>query len=665
MNKPAGCSKFIAWSLLVAAFLFLPALSRAETVSISSLDLTLARQDYGKTTPNLSVNGKPLSIGATPFSDGVGTHASSLILIDLKKSATRFTASVGVDDEVKNSAASVEFQVKADDKIVWKSGVMKAGDAAKKVDVDVGGAGILSLVVTAAGDGINYDHADWAEAVLEYSGAKPETIQVPAPPRIVLTPKAGPAPRINDASVFGVRPGNPFLYSIPATGTRPMAFAADGLPAGLSLDAATGVLKDKGEFAVVLHAKNSLGEAGKKFRIVVGDEIGLTPPMGWNSWNCWGGHVTQEKVMSSARAMVAAGLDQHGWTYINIDDTWQGERGGAFNGIQPDPKRFADIKGLCDAVHGMGLKVGIYSTPWTVSYGHRLGGSSNNPGGKWDAGVNLHTAVNHRIYPYSVGTTHFAKNDAQQWAAWGFDYLKYDWGPVDIENTREMGDSLRAPGRDIFYSLSNNGAGNIFSIITGLSGLANAWRTTNDIGESWGSMESIGFNENPWAPFQRPGHYNDPDMLIVGNIGWGNPHPTKLTPDEQYTHISLWCILGAPLLLGCDLAALDDFTLGLLTNDEVLEIDQDPLCKQGIKVSGKGSLDVYEKPMEDGSVAVGLFNRGAGEATITATWADLKLTGKQIVRDLWRQKDLGVYSDKFEAPVASHGVVLLGIKPAN
>lgn len=447
-----------------------------------------------------------------------------------------------------------------------------------------------------------------------------------------------------------------------------MTFGAKGLPKGLTLDEATGsikgVLAEKGEYKVTLSAKNAKGSAKKEFRIVAGDTIALTPPMGWNSWNCWAESVNQEKVISSAKAMVDKGLRDHGWTYINIDDTWQGERGGEFHAIQPNPQRFADMKALCDQVHGMGLKIGIYSTPWTVSYAKRLGGSSENEEGKWDPNANLKAPIHSHKMPYEVGKYHFATNDAKQWAAWGFDYLKYDWGPVDTTNTLEMRDALVSTKRDIVYSLSNNGPGNIIKIIKDLAPLASAWRTTGDINDSWKSVQGIGFSQDKWAPYQTPGHYNDPDMLVVGQVGWGRLHPTKLTPDEQYSHISLWSLLGAPLLIGCDLAKLDDFTLGLLTNDEVLAVDQDVLCKQGVRVSSDSQLAVYSKPLEDGSLAVGLFNRTGEKATVTAQWSDLKIKGKQQVRDLWRQKDLGKFDDKFEATVASHGVVFVRIAPA-
>jgi alpha-galactosidase len=177
-------------------------------------------------------------------------------------------------------------------------------------------------------------------------------------------------------------------------------------------------------------------------------------------------------------------------------------------------------------------------------------------------------------------------------------------------------------------------------------------------------MSGIGFAQDAMAPYAGPGHWNDPDMLVVGKVGWGpSLHETHLTPNEQYTHISLWCLLSAPLLIGCDLAQMDEFTLSLLTNDEVLEVDQDPLGRQAHRVAQKGYLEIWAKKMEDGSVAAGLFNRDETPKVVTASWADLGVSGKMRVRDLWRQKDLGIFNDRFEAQVPRHGVVLVRLFP--
>ncbi len=501
----------------------------------------------------------------------------------------------------------------------------------------------------------------------------------------ILTPPPPATPRINGARIYGQRPGRPFLFTIPATGDRPISFSADDLPQGLTLDASTGritgLIKDPGEFTVTLHAKNDKGIDEKKLEIVIGDKIGLTPPMGWNSWNCWAVAVDQEKVLRSAKAMANSGLINHGWTYINIDDAWQGTRGGEFNGIQPNEK-FPDIKSLADEIHNMGLKIGIYSTPWVTSYAGFCGGSSNSADGKWDKSLATKEGRNDGQYP-------MADHDAKQWSAWGIDYLKYDWNPRSTktsnekfhEQTETMARALVTSGRDIFFSYSNSMP---FDQIDDQSKLLNSWRTTGDIRDSWWSLSGIGFSQDKWTSFCGPGHWNDPDMLVVGYVGWGPKlHPSNLTADEQFTHISLWSLLSAPMLIGCDLERLDAFTLSLLTNDEVIAIDQDALGKPATLVATQGpqitiertdrpnrpprKLDqgqVWVKELEDGSRAVGLFNVGNEEMTVTAKWDDLKLEGKQTVRDVWRQKDVAEVEKEYEATVAPHGVVLVKLSAA-
>lgn len=487
----------------------------------------------------------------------------------------------------------------------------------------------------------------------------------------IRTPKAPATPRVNGPEIFGVRPGHPFLYRIPATGDRPMEFSADNLPEELTVDSGTGQitgsLSNPGEHIVTLHAKNALGTGSKKVKIAVGETIALTPPLGWNSWNCWGPMVDADKVLKSAKAMVSSGLINHGWSYINIDDAWQGKRGGPFNGIQGNEK-FADMKGLCDAIHEMGLKVGIYSTPWTTSYAEYIGGSAENPEGAWDKPtIPKRGNLNRKQLPWAIGQYSFAVNDAKQWAAWGIDYLKYDWSPNEEPETQEMYDALRASGRDIILSLSNNTP---FQNAPVLSKIANCWRTSGDIRDNWASMSSKGFGLDKWAPYQNPGHWNDPDMLVIGYVGgWGgrDPKPSGLTPDEQYTHITLWCLVSSPLLIGCDMERLDDFTFNLLSNDEVLAVSQDALGRQGVTVRQDGpdnTLRVYVKELEDGSKAVGLFNLGDEAATVTARWSDLKIAGRQTVRDLWRQKELGHFETQVQMTVAPHGAELIRVRPA-
>jgi alpha-galactosidase len=481
----------------------------------------------------------------------------------------------------------------------------------------------------------------------------------------IRTPPAPDTPRINGPTIFGVRPGSPLLYTIPATGDRPMTFSVDNLPADLSVDAATGRItgtpKMKGEYDVVFHAKNAKGDAEKKFRIRVGNRIALTPPMGWNSWNCWAGAVSQDKVLRSARAMVSSGLINHGWTYINIDDTWQGERTGKGHALQPNEK-FPDLKALCDEVHQLGLKAGIYSTPWITSYASHAGGSSDSPDGAWSK------ALGSQKY-WRSGRYSFERADADQWAAWGFDYLKYDWAPLDVPHVKAMSLALRKSGRDIVFSLSNTAP---FDHAADWAGWANSWRTTGDIFDSWEktggfwqfTVSEIAFSQDRWAAYAGPGHWNDPDMLVVGYVGWGPQlHLTRLTPDEQYAHVTMWCMLSAPLLIGCDLDRLDPFTLNLLDNDEVLAIDQDALGKQAVRAATVGAVDIFIKDLEDGSKAVAFFNRGSAPEDVEfSKLGFIGIPGRQHVRDLWRQQDLpdvtGRGGELFKVTVAAHGVEL-------
>lgn len=497
-------------------------------------------------------------------------------------------------------------------------------------------------------------------------------------PAVILTPKPKPEPRINGPRVFGVRPGSPLLFLIPATGERPLKFSAEELPAGLALEAATGritgALQDRGTHEVRLRAVNARGSAERTLRIVVGDEIALTPVMGCNTYGGWGPNVTEANIRAAADALVKSGLTQHGYSYVNIDDGWQGQRGGKYNAIQPNGK-FGDLRALCDHLHRLGLKAGIYSTPWTSSYEGFIGGSSDNADGAWTRPNPPRSGIG------KFGRHTFETNDARQIAEWGFDYFKYDWALDRADNTtldraRQMGDALRQCGRDVVLELSNYAS---LKQAEAFTSIANMCRTTGDIVDVWDrsqldpdkqkwafGVRDIWNHHKLWEAFNRPGHWNMPCPLRVGVLGgWDlKPlRPTRLTPDEQYTHLSLWCLWSAPLIIGCPPERLDEFTLSLLTNDEVLELVQDPLGKQARQVA-VGSHEILVKDLEDGSHAVGLFNVGPTAAEVRVPWSDLGLTGPQAVRDLWRQQDLGVFETRFAAQVASHGVVLIKVRDA-
>ncbi len=488
----------------------------------------------------------------------------------------------------------------------------------------------------------------------------------------ILTPPPAPQPRINGAKVFGVRPGHPLLYTIAATGRRPMEFSVTNLPDGLRVDQATGritgSLAQRGTYRATLRAKNALGHAERELRIVVGDEILLTPLLGCNTWGGWGPRVTDANLRAAARAMVDTGLIQHGWQYVNIDDGWQGQRGGPHQAIQPNEK-FGDMRGLCDYIHSLGLKAGIYSTPWITSYAGFVGGSSDDPQGAWQRPKTPKDG-------WHYGKHFFEANDARQWAEWGFDYAKYDWGVDRVEVTRRMADALAACDRDIVLELSNSVP---LAQAAEHTRLAQMSRTTGDLVDLWDRSQmdpglrrwAVGIREvwlahDAWAPHQRPGHWNHACNLRIGLLGGWRDRPltpSRLTPDEQYAHVSLWCLWGSPMIIGTPIERLDPFTLSLLSNDEVLEINQDPLGKQARPVKATGG-ETLVKELEDGSRAVGLFNPGSEIAKVSIDWSTLGLKGKQQVRDLWRQKDLGIHAEGFSAEVRPHGVVLVRLTSA-
>jgi alpha-galactosidase len=354
--------------------------------------------------------------------------------------------------------------------------------------------------------------------------------------------------------------------------------------------------------------------------------LAKTPPMGWNSWNKFASRVDDAGVRATADALITTGMKDAGYLYVNIDDTWEAERDAQGN-IQTN-KKFPDMKALADYVHSKGLKLGIYSSPgpntcagYEGSYGHE-------------------------------------EQDAKTYAAWGIDYLKYDWcGARNIYKDDEMqaayqkmGDALHSTGRPIVYSLCQYGRADVWKWAPEVSG--NLWRTTGDIRDSWDSMSKIGFSQNDLASYASPGHWNDPDMLEIGNGG--------MNTLEYQTHMSLWSILAAPLLAGNDLQHVSPEILAILTNREVIAIDQDPAGKQGTRAFQSGDYEVWTRDLADGSKAVGIFNRGVAEATASFKWADAGFaTPPSQARNLWLHQDLKLDGPAYSVVVPSHGVVLL------
>jgi alpha-galactosidase len=356
--------------------------------------------------------------------------------------------------------------------------------------------------------------------------------------------------------------------------------------------------------------------------------LAKTPPMGWNSWNKFAGRVDDAAVREMADAMAGNGMRDVGYQYINIDDTW--EAGRDPQGKITTNKKFPGMKALADYVHSKGLKIGIYSSPgpntcagYEGSYGHE-------------------------------------EQDAQSYAAWGFDYLKYDWcGARNIYTDGEMrtayqvmGDALLKSGRPILYSLCQYGRADVWS--WGADVGANAWRTTGDIRDSWDSMTKIGFSQDDLVQWAAPGHWNDPDMLEIGNGG--------MADDEYKTHMSLWSILAAPLLAGNDLRNMSSATRDILLNREVIAVDQDKDGKQGRRIAKSGDQEVWMKPLSDGSDAIGLFNRGSAPAKISIKWPDLGFKSAPTrARDLWAHTDVKLNAEEYSVNVPAHGVAMLRI----
>ncbi|MGA8108845.1 MAG: glycoside hydrolase family 27 protein [Acidobacteriaceae bacterium] len=365
--------------------------------------------------------------------------------------------------------------------------------------------------------------------------------------------------------------------------------------------------------------------------------VAATPPMGWNSWNHFAGRVNDADVRAAADAIVSSGMRDAGYIYVNIDDTWEGQRDAS--GVIHTNDKFPDMKALADYVHSKGLKIGIYSSP----------------GPKTCAGFE--------------GSYGHEEQDARTYAGWGIDYLKYDLcsfreimrdqAPHDPEKQfamqkaayEKMHQALLATGRPIVFSLCQYGWNDVWKWGASVGG--NLWRTTGDINDTWERMSEIGFGQLGLAQYAGPGHWNDPDMLEVGNGG--------MTDDEYRTHMSLWAILAAPLLAGNDLSKMTPETLAILTNKEVIAVDQDSLGKQGDRASAVGMTEIWTKPLSSGALAAGLFNRGDAEHSVTLNLRDVGFSEHAKLRDLWKHEDVSATHGSYTVTVPPHGVVLLRV----
>lgn len=487
---------------------------------------------------------------------------------------------------------------------------------------------------------------------------------VDAPDIARIDPFAGP-PRLHGARRVGIRPGTPLIHPLAATGARPLAFSVTGLPEGLSVDD-EGIVRGTAPDAAGTHrlevrVSNAEGTATDEVDLVVGDELCLTPPMGWNSWNVYGRDVSAEVIVRAARALVDRGLRDLGYQYVNIDDHWHAASRAPDGRPVANPETFPDgIGAVADEVHALGLKLGIYSDAAHLTCGNCYGGYG-------------HEEV-----------------DARAYAEWGVDLLKYDYCYAPSSRAEAearygaMGRALRATGRSIVLSVCEWGFRSPWRWAPKVGG--SYWRTTPDIFDTF-SWSPFGVRHIAWrnlrlAEHAGPGRWNDPDMLLVGNRGRGGstgvlrtpnqfPAPLRgrelwrfrgLTDHQALSHVTLWAMMAAPLLASHDLAATTPFDLALLANPEVLAVDQDPLGRQGRRVPSPVGTWVITKPLAHGGFAVSLTNLTRFGRRLRVRLADVGATGPVEVTDAWRLEPLGERTE-VRAHLAGHSSALFVCRP--
>jgi alpha-galactosidase len=649
--------------LILAAFVSLTSAASFGEHRLGVELMDVSRATAGEKAPivNRSAFGGPMKVGEYEFWVGFGMCAPTKVSIPIGKGCIRFESEVAVDD--RRPDGRVAFKVWADGKLVADSGVLARADGKKKLVADLTGSAECVLEVTDGAGGATGGLGDWINCEFFYEDGRfpPNDVRNHSRQLGILTPKERPEPRINGATVYGVRPGRPVLWRLPVTGERPMKIAAAKVPEGLSFDPASqvlsGVLPSAGDYRISFTASNAKGTCSRDLLVRVGDTISLTPAMGWNSWNCFTQQVSAEKVKSAADAMIASGLADHGWSYITVDDFWQtyhgkeaqylNDRSLAGPAREADGTivvnaRFGSMKALADYIHAKGLKAGLYSSPGpytcgscTGSYGHEL-------------------------------------QDAATYAAWGFDFLKYDWCSYGDKAFGKdhwrwaypywiMGNALKAQDRDIVFSLCEYGVENVSAwgnLVHGQS-----WRTTGDVFDTWRSISEAIELQRRLFMYSKPGAWNDPDMLCVGKMSWNGFAGSRLAPNEQYTHISIWALVGSPLMIGCDMTRLDDFTYSLLSNDEVIAIDQDPLGAGAGVVAEGPDWEIWARPLANGSIAAGLYNKSDKEQQIVFDMESLGLECKWTVRDVWVQEDVGVFLGRYSASVPGHATHLVTFTP--
>jgi hypothetical protein len=668
-------------------------------VWLSSLDLTQVETGgHHKPMADKSRDGNPLSLGGRIYEKGVGMEARTQMVIQLDGGTTSFHAVVGIDDDVApGQFAKVEFRVMGDSRrLLWTSGVMERGHAPKVVDVDLTGVKTLTLLAKDDGDWHATNHADWADARFEVVGVAPRAINANGPteirdrdpqPEISMEP-APATPKFQAPGLIAARPGKPIFYQLPVTGARPLKFSAKGLPDGVSIDPLTGCISGAmakaGDYTLALQVENAAGAGRTNFHLVVGDTLALTPPMGWNSFDNFGARVKEKEYLENA-AYLAKELQPYGWLYAVIDFLWfdpnpypkPGERQPVtmdeYGRLLPCLDRFPSaaqgrgFKPIADQVHAMGLRFGIHimrgipkaaveaNLPIEGSPYRAADAANTSDICSWDDhmyGVKGDTPAGQAYYDSIF----------RLYASWDLDFIKVDdiSSPYLPREVAAIHRAIEKCSREIVLSLSPGAAP--VSAAEHARAHAQMWRMTGDFWDNWDQLENQFDRARLWTPYSAVGHWPDADMLPIGHLGdqcVGLPRESNFSRAEQMTLLSFCALLPSPLMIGADLRRTDAWTLALLTNPEVLAVNQDSRGAAMFCVAKGEGYEVWAKPLADGSLAVGLFNLGNDDAPVRATWAGLKISGERKVRDLWLRRDLGKFNGQFEAMVKSHGVVLI------
>ncbi len=676
----AGCLPFIA----------LGAAPAPPSVLLSSLDLKNAHQGYGLTQADRSVDRHPISIAGQRFEHGIGTHSIGRLEIDLHGAATRFRSMAGVDDDAKIRSGTVEFTVVGDGKVLFTSGVVKHGQPAVPIDVDLTGIQDLQLRVGDGGDGFENDHADWADARIEYNGSAPVSVEIKMTDPTIAIETGRDVLQLHATAAYGNVPGTPLLLAVPATGQLPLTFTAASLPEGLTLDASSGIITGiapAGRTTIEVTAKNTSGTAGQKFDLVPGPV--QTPPLGWNSYDGYGDSVTEDEMLANATA-VSEKLKPHGWQYVVVDYRWydpgahdndpNARVGRALtmdsNGrLLPSPNRFpsatgdAGFKPLADKIHGMGLRFGIHimrgipriavkqNLPILGTDFHAADAVDTSSVCPWCAdmyGVRGETPAGQAYYDSLF----------KLYAGWGLDFVKVDdlSRPYATNEVAAIRHAIDKCGRTIVFSTSPGPAP--LDHAQHLKQNANLWRATDDFWDNWSQLSAAMDVCGSWNGHGGAGHWPDMDMLPIGRLSVGHrsvgpDRKTHFTKSEQLTLLTLWSVFPSPLMLGGDFTSADEWELALLGNDEVLAVNQDRLAEPATRLFNHKGLEAWRRTLADGRIAVALFNRTDDDTTVDATWADLNLQGPCKARDLWMKKDLGTVDQKVGMPISAHGAALL------